>query len=832
MSRPRVETLLSEATEKSVTLIYGGEGCGKSCAVDSYLRGTNANVWWVQLSEADNHPSRLWETICNAISQVSSENASALATMGFPGVGERYKMCYDLVLDMLKPNEFYVLVFDDVHLIHDPDVTSFLLNLVHSPLHGVSHIFISREETITMYDVGTSDEDVTIIDERDLLFTKVEIADYLAMIDVDAVPSLVEEVYNASEGLAYLVNFAGKLAKKRPDSTMRIRDVINRNMSKNIDDSFFEDSSDEMKKFYARLSLLDHLSHDLIGALPGGVRLMTDAMKRTSMVRYDTYTGAYHLHHMFLKYLRDKPELLTDEEKTETYRAAAQWCSGNGYRLEAIGYYEKIGDYASIVDIAKAMNPHIDFRVGAYLLGVFDRADSDVFEKSPHAQVLYTRNLLLLGRIEDGIEMCEKFIAGLEKRKPTGETASILIWLYSNLGFAKIFRATYSGEYSFSDHFKKAYEYMKKAGIEESLGTVNAQIMPYSCLVGNNRKGDPEKLVAELSKSIPYSSKILGGCLYGSDDLTMSEIAYYRGDMAACERYAIQCCMKAREAGQTYAEGRALFILLRMNLCRGRYSKIQEVITQGDELVERVNSYVEYLQQEIVTSWYYASIGETDNVVPWIKSDFVSPESEAYFMGLEDIAKMKYYLIEKKYHVFLAFLDRRPKSYGVRKYLIGQIGMAVSEAICLYNTKDRKGALEALRRGYELSAPNAFDMPFIEMGNYMRSLAGAALREKDCGIPTDWLDTIRSKSATYAKRVANVKLKYRQDIGKAGDIPLTLKEKEVLQDMSQGLSRTEIAAYRGISVNTVKAMLQIIYEKLDAENSMEALRIAISKNII
>jgi DNA-binding NarL/FixJ family response regulator len=61
---------------------------------------------------------------------------------------------------------------------------------------------------------------------------------------------------------------------------------------------------------------------------------------------------------------------------------------------------------------------------------------------------------------------------------------------------------------------------------------------------------------------------------------------------------------------------------------------------------------------------------------------------------------------------------------------------------------------------------------------------------------------------------------------------LTLKEKEVLQDMSQGLSRTEIAAYRGISVNTVKAMLQIIYEKLGADNSMDALRISISKGLI
>jgi LuxR family maltose regulon positive regulatory protein len=833
MTRPRVDALLSSAFEKSVTLIYGGEGCGKSCAVYSYLRGVSVRTWWIQLSEADNNPSRFWENVCNAIMQFDAKSAMVLTEMGFPGTGERFKLTYDRILDMLKPNLGYSLVFDDTHLIMDDEVKSFLFALAENPLPGVSHIFISRVATISTYDVGTSDDDFMIVEEKDLLFTKAEVAEYLEWLGFTPSLALVEEVYSASEGLSHLVNLAGKLVGKLPDATKNIRGAIRRNISRLIDEQFFGGSSGELKKFYVKLSLIDHLPRDLVYSLPDGAAMMATAMKRTSLIRYDTYMHAYHLHHVFIEFLKAREELVTDDEKRDIYKAAAKWCSDNHFKVEAMGYYEKIGDYAAIIDIGNSMNLYIDFHSGKYLLDILENADQSVFDREPEVRVLYVRTLYSLGRIDESIEKAENFIAEMESRRITKPDASALISLYNNIGLTKLIKATDTGEYDFSRYFEKADGYMNKPCMSDwTPTTVNMTIVAYACVVGNNRKGEPEKLIEEVVRTIPYAVRTMGGCLYGSDDLARSEVAYYRGDMAACERYAIQSYMKAKEKGQSYIESRALFLLLRMNLCRGRYDKISEVISYYDELVKRVDIYTEYVQQDIVLGWYYASIGETEDIAPWIKSDFMSSEQEAYITGLEDIVKLKYYFSEKKYHVLLAFLDRRPLSYGIRKFLLGRIGMAVSEAICLYNLKDRKGAREAMQKAYKLAAPNAFDMLFIEMGNHMRSLAGAMMRDKDCDIPRSWLELIRSKAATYAKRIAHVKSRYRQDTGKDGNIQLTLKEREVLHDLSQGLSRTEIAAYRGISVNTVKAMLQIIYEKLGADNSMDALRIAISNDVI
>ena len=68
------------------------------------------------------------------------------------------------------------------------------------------------------------------------------------------------------------------------------------------------------------------------------------------------------------------------------------------------------------------------------------------------------------------------------------------------------------------------------------------------------------------------------------------------------------------------------------------------------------------------------------------------------------------------------------------------------------------------------------------------------------------------------------------NIGK--EVPLTKREIEILKDLSHGLSRTEIAANQNISVNTVKMMINIIYDKLRVTNLPNAICVAVERKIV
>jgi len=163
-------------------------------------------------------------------------------------------------------------------------------------------------------------------------------------------------------------------------------------------------------------------------------------------------------------------------------------------------------------------------------------------------------------------------------------------------------------------------------------------------------------------------------------------------------------------------------------------------------------------------------------------------------------------------------------------YLYGRVEMLAMEACIHYKMKDNQQALASLEEAYKTASPNNILMPFIELGKDMRTLTAFALKKHDV-IPKLWLETVNRKSGSYAKRLAHVITKYRQ-ANSIADISISAREAEILTDLSHGLSRSEIAANRNLSINTVKMVINNVYMKLGAENLADAIRIAAERKIV
>ena len=114
----------------------------------------------------------------------------------------------------------------------------------------------------------------------------------------------------------------------------------------------------------------------------------------------------------------------------------------------------------------------------------------------------------------------------------------------------------------------------------------------------------------------------------------------------------------------------------------------------------------------------------------------------------------------------------------------------------------------------------------------MRTLATAALREQDCGIPKPWLETVKRKAASYSKFNALFISDYKKANNIGNDVVLSVRENKILQDLYKGFSRSEIAVNQNLSINTVKLVINNIYEKLSSKNIADVIRTVAERKLV
>jgi LuxR family maltose regulon positive regulatory protein len=843
LNRARLDALLDQALAASVTNVIAGAGYGKSIAVSSYLRRNKVETAWVQLSEKDNMPSHFWETTSRALAFINPTLVEPVQALGFPETEEMLGYFISLLQDERKPRFFYAFVFDDLHLLEDGPVLDFVARLCLYVLEGTSIITISRRDNFPDTAEYFKQNPPFCVDESDLAFTKNELTEYFDQKGISASSALIVDIHDVTEGWPFAVSLAARLLEMNPDDRVYIRTALKSNFNAIIEQDIFSTISEELRHFLLKLSLVKHLSPDLIREFEKGEDYMSELVAASSFIRYDHYMHVYRIHHLLLNFLEDKSYLLSKQERTDAFEKAARWCSANGYKLDAIAYYHLLGDYSSVIEISYTFSFVMPFDVATELLGIIEQAPPEILDDNPDVYHLHTRLIMTVGRIDEAIAKAREYIEKLKQRPRSGAVNRTLMALHHNIGFAKLVVSPETHDYDFARYFEDARAYFEPPETAPAGGYQVYNVGPYALRLGRGGVGVPEAYIETMRRAAACTTLAMHGCMHGLDELIRSEYAYFRARSAEAENAALRCMSAARDYGQFEIESRALFLLLRIYLQRGKYEQIREALARLEALTGEKAFANRFLLYEIISSWFFAVIGEADKVESWLQSDLWSKSPNNLFDGLEDTVKVRYYLATKNYQTLVAFLDSRTTRYGISRYLIGKIGLAVSKAVAFSQLGERVEAFRALKDAYDLASPNELVMPFIEQGNNMRTLAGAALKvlsEPDIlalgtiglGIPAKWLEMIRSRATTYAKRVAFVRTRYLDEHSPEGDVQLTSKELEILGDLSQGLSRTEISLAHNISINTVKSMLQVIYDKLGAESAMDAVRIATAKQLL
>ena len=828
--RQRITQLLTKATNYPLVAICAGAGFGKTSAVNDFARGLDTPVGWTQLTERDNIGARFWENFVSSTIQVSAGYAKAVKALGFPDTDEKVGRFHNILKTQFEGRR-RIHVFDGFHFIDDPAIIYLVESCVSDDLPLGSSVFFITRSTANM-NIASFESKGRMFDisEEDLRFTEGELAGYFKQQGISPHPDELREIYEDTGGWAFAINLIARSYQRAPSYRGFLRNAMKTNISSLMEAEFHNGTSERIQRFLIRLSLIERLSVELVSLLAGGdAELLAELKRYNTYVRLDSYSDSYLIQHFFLEYLREKQTLLTQEEKLETYKIAAEWCNANGIKIDALAYFEKTGDYEAIVEIFYDMPTQIPFDIARFTTEIFNRAPEEAFDKVPLLAAMRVRAIMRLGLLSQARAMIDRYEEKyIDLPKYSLFRNYTLGGLYYCRGIMETMLCTTTDKYEFDLSFEKMDECLSLTPLDpKSLS--GYPIGPWISLVGSERKGTQQAYIDALSRSEVHVSNCMYGTMTGMTDLARGELLFHQGKVSDAEPLFVYGSERALERGQFEIAHMGLGYLLRIAAYQGNYEKAEQTVRDMLPLLEESSYNNRYVIYDISVGWYYTYLELPELVPNWLKEKFATYSHPYYLENFGNRIKARYYYMMRNYAQLLAYMREQRHREAI---LYGRVEMLAMEACVHYLSREKHTALKVLKEAYDKAAPNGIIMAFINRGKDMRTLCSAALKEPGYDVPHDWLEMVRSKSSSYAKRQSHIISEYKRANDIAESAAMTKREIDIIIDLSHGLSHTEIAVSRCISVNTVKTVIGTIHKKLKTENNSDMIRVAIMQKLI
>ena len=847
--RARLNNLFLKAIQYPLVMVCGGTGYGKTSSVYDFTHQYKIDTAWIQLSERDNVGGRFWESYTKTLAQVNPPLARASTKVGFPDTAVKLSQYIKLIRHYTAEMKQQIIVMDDFHFIKAPAVLRFVERLALNVPQEKSIFLISRSTPCIAVANMVSSGRVFTVSEEDLRFTEDELTQYFKRLGISFQTeggdhkNTLHNIIEDTKGWAFAINLIARSFRNMPwrdrdtsvplykttPYTGYLRTAMKSNIFRLLESEIWEKISGRLQQFLLRISLIDHLSADLILLLAeNDSNLITELEQQSEYVRCDIYINAYLIHPLFLEFLSGKGHSLSQEHQFETYAVAGAWCNKNGFKIDAISYYEKIKDYEAIVKIFIMLPAQIPQDIACYTELVLNRAPEEVFNKVLFLASTHLRSIMCQGYWEKAIELAHIY----EKKYLTLAEDNIfkkatLASIYYCCAISRQIINLTGNSYDFDKYFKKLDECFDCPVEPKDL--IKRCPGPWICVVGSSEKGAVEKFIAALKRSVNSLTHCLKGFDTGEDKLAMGELKFYQGDTGAAELHiarALDCSLAKR---QFEVRHRSFLYTMRIAAYDGNYHRLERVLQQMKEQLGETEYQNRFTNYDISLSWYYCILGIPEKIPEWLKDIFFPYSYAGFIENFANQIKARYHYMTKNYAPLLSYIeDMRQRE----SFLFGRLEMLAIEACIHHKMRNMKKACLVLKEAYETAIPNNILMPFIELGKDMRTLTGYALKNRPCSINKKWLELVNRKSSAYAKRLAHVIADYKNTNEVTEGVVVSAREVEILTDLSHGLSRTEIATSRGLSINTVKMVITSVFDKLGVESLPDAIRIAIKRKII
>jgi LuxR family transcriptional regulator, maltose regulon positive regulatory protein len=348
--RPRIGKSIDKGVQQgTVTVISGPPGAGKTTAIAQWVAAGRwpGPVAWLALDEYDDTPERFWRNLAAALTEAGIRVPADAGGLAWAKEGTREgALLIASALASAQPP--VVLVLDDLHLIHTPELAAGLGYLLRHAKPGLRVVVATRADQPLPLHQHLLTGDLTEIRAGQLAFTGPETRLLLERHNCGAyresLMPLVKRMDGWVTGLRFVALALGDDSGHGAAGLVDPGDV-DQLISRYLISEAFDPQPRDTRNVLLRTSVPEQVTPDLARVLADTDHPVSlPELARANLFIQPSGGGWYRYHPLFRDVLRAR---LADEDPglfAELHRRAAHWHRGAGRLADAVRYAAGAGD--------------------------------------------------------------------------------------------------------------------------------------------------------------------------------------------------------------------------------------------------------------------------------------------------------------------------------------------------------------------------------------------------------------------------------------------------------------------------------------------------------
>jgi LuxR family maltose regulon positive regulatory protein len=871
LPRPRLLVRLGEALARPLTVVVAPAGAGKSTLLSEWAAQCGCPVGWLSLEPEDDEPLRFWRYLAAAWQRAAPEVGALTGDVLQAAVPAPIAAALGaLVNDLAAHDGPLCLVLEDYYFITREAIHRDLAFLI-DHLPPQAHLIVS---TRTEPPLGLAQRrgrgQLAELRLDDLRFSPQEAADYLnERLTLDLAAADVRTLEARTEGWAVALHLAALSLQGERDRHARVAAFsgADRFVADYLLAEVVGRQPAAVQAFLVATAGLERLCAPLCDAVAGGHEgaEMLAYLERANLllIPLDNQRLWYRYHHLLADLLRRQAAAESAEWVAERHRRAATWYATQGLRADAIHHALAAGDYDLAAELVEAEALPTIFRAETVAAqGWLAAIPDEIIARRPilavaKAWVVVVNEPHDMVAAEGWLQAAERAAAEMPatvQREVLGHVLAARALIARNLGGAALEESVALSRQALaqladSDASLQSALWFNLGAALLDLGQVG-EALP--ALEAAGQAGGPGH----------YAGAMAIYCL--------AEVAHLRGRLPQAETYCRAALgrLVPDAAGRVPPIAGALQIALgRVYLEWDRLAEAEALLAQGARAMAATGEVALMVLGLQGLAWIHALQGEAERVVAdlaqanavagaagralvpaagralapslWWRlgqndpalaeqarrwaSEVVLPTTLVPPPGLfplnDDYAA---YVLAVRLRIAgagrgdrleaeAAFLVRQYAEAARQGWVDQQLTLRLLQARLYQARGEQAAALSALDDALALAAPGGYLRTFLDEG---APLARLLYRRLEDGSPGP-------DAARLLARLAAVASPATPDGGLIE--ALSLRERQVLALIADGLSNQEIALHLHLTVGTVKVHAHRIYAKLGVSGRMAAL---------